>query len=114
MELNPVRAGLVREAQQWRWSSAVAHCGEIEADDFVEMETWRRTWSAASWRQLLSRGEEGTHLSEIRRSTHTGRPLGTAEFIEKLEKITQRHLTPGKGGRPKNRIMDEKQEAFQF
>jgi putative transposase len=25
-ELNPIRAGLVAEAESWRWSSALAHC----------------------------------------------------------------------------------------
>ena len=31
-ELNPVRAGLVAAAEQWRWSSAAAHCGVAVPD----------------------------------------------------------------------------------
>jgi len=38
---------------------------------------------------------------EIRKVTATGRPLGSISFIEKMEKMTGRHLRPKKGGRPK-------------
>ena|SRR2546425_1174406 len=31
-ELNPVRAGLVHQAESWPWSSAPAHCGSVRAD----------------------------------------------------------------------------------
>jgi len=37
----------------------------------------------------------------IRDSTHRGRPLGSAEFVERLEKQMKRRLAPAKGGRPK-------------
>ena len=36
VERNPVRAGLCRQAWQWRWSSAAAHCGR---DDTQVKET---------------------------------------------------------------------------
>src|ERR1700733_12193734 len=32
VELNPVRASMVPEAAQWRWSSAAAHCGHDDPD----------------------------------------------------------------------------------
>ena len=31
-ELNPVRAGLVQEPEEWPWSSAAAHCGTAAPD----------------------------------------------------------------------------------
>ena len=34
-----------------------------------------------------------SRLAVIRQRTHTGRPLGTAEFIQRLEKATERRLT---------------------
>jgi putative transposase len=37
-ELNPVRAGLVTAPQEWKWSSAVAHCGAATSDASLEME----------------------------------------------------------------------------
>jgi hypothetical protein len=37
----------------------------------------------------------------IRESTHRGRPLGSAEFVQRLESQMKRRLTPSKGGRPR-------------
>src|SRR5216110_2777541 len=81
-ELNPVRAGLVPEADTYRWSSAAAHCGTGSADAALQMDSWQKYWDAATWREYL--GAEGTEeeADAIRQSTHTGRPLGTPKFIE--------------------------------
>ena len=99
-ELNPVRAKLVARAESWRWSSAVAHCGSGEPDSGLETDLWSKRWSAGSWREYLAAGETEAEVTAIRQCTHTGRPLGTAEFIRSLEQATLRHLAPQKGGRP--------------
>ena len=101
VELNPVRAGMVESAAHWSWSSAGAHCGTAIADATLEMTRWRKRWTAAEWRQYLEQGESASDLSALRRATHTGRPLGTSEFVAGLEKLTARPLAPQKGGRPK-------------
>src|SRR5579871_6903054 len=56
-ELNPLRAGLVAAAEQWRWSSAAAHCGAALPEALLEMELWRKRWTAADWRHYLMAGE---------------------------------------------------------
>jgi hypothetical protein len=53
-------------------------------------------------------------LDALRRCTHTGRPLGSGEFIEALEHNTERRLAPQKGGRPRKPVADARQEAFAF
>ena len=113
-ELNPVRAGLVAQAQEWKWSSAAAHLGEDEPDACLDMRTWRRYWSVTSWRTFLSAGESESNLAALRQCTHTGRPLGTEEFIKTLEQSTLRRLAPQKGGRPAKPAEDERQEALKF
>jgi putative transposase len=40
-ELNPLRAGLVSEAESWPWSSAPSHCGAKAADNWLALEMWR-------------------------------------------------------------------------
>jgi hypothetical protein len=45
-----------------------------------------------SWHEYLSAGETEGRLAVIRQRTHTGRPLGTEEFIQDLEKATQRRI----------------------
>lgn len=95
-----MRAAMVSEAAAWPWSSAAAHCGLAAPDVCLEMATWSKRWSPASWGEFLGQGESDAELKMIRRSTHTGRPLGGAEFMQALELRTQRRLTPLRRGRP--------------
>ncbi len=62
--------------------------------------------------KFLEEGERDDELLAIRRCTHTGRPLGPAEFVQTLERQTQRRLVPQKGGRPRQPAGNESQEAF--
>jgi hypothetical protein len=113
-ELNPVRAQLVTEAQAWAWSSAAAHCAVVQADRFLSTELWQNHWTNASWREYLAAGETETELARIRRCTHTGRPLGTQEFVHALEESTDRRLVPQKGGRPAKPRPDKRQSDLDF
>ena len=110
---NPVRAGMVAEATQWKWSSAAAHYGEAEPTAFLEMELWRQHWSVAQWREYLD-GETESELEAIRQCTQTGRPLRSSEFVKCLEQSTRRQLAPRKGGRPARPVIDRGQELFEF
>ncbi len=100
-ERNPVRAGMVEAPEAWPWSSAAAHCGQAEPDVCLDMERWRRRWSPATWQSFLAERESEAAIAELRRCTHTGRPLGAAGFVQSLERRTGRRLTPFKGGRPR-------------
>jgi putative transposase len=114
VELNPVRAGMVKEARGWSWSSAAAHCGSGEADRCLALEVWRRRWTARTWRQYLEEGESESELRALRRSTYTGRPLGSEEFVAGLEASTRRRLRAQKGGRPRRPAPDTNQDTFQL
>lgn len=98
-ELNPVRVGLVVEAEAWAWSSAAVHCGARAADDWISMQEWNERWNTSTWREYLKAGTSDSEIMAVRRSTHTGRPLGTGEFVRELEEATRRTLAPRKGGR---------------
>jgi putative transposase len=113
-ELNPVRAGMASEAGAWPWSSAAAHCGTASPDACLEMSAWRRRWSEESWRRFLEAGETQAELDALRRCTHTGRPLGSGEFVGSLESHTERRLAPQKGGRPRKPVADPRQIGFAF
>jgi putative transposase len=113
-ELNPVRAGLVARAETWPWSSAMARCGGADSDSVLEMEAWKKRWSAAGWRDYLAGGETKAELTAIRQCTHTGRPLGTMEFVRSLERATSRRLLPQKGGRPGKAANHDAQKVLSF
>jgi len=113
-ELNPVRAGLVSEARGWAWSSAAVHCGAAAADGWLAMEEWRERWDVSSWSAYLAAGETESETMAVRQCTHTGRPLGTEEFVHELEEATKRPLAPRKGGRPAKAAKDERQGELVF
>jgi len=112
VELNPVRTRMVEAAEQWKWSSAAAHCGRQNPDELLEMDRWRKRWTEAEWQEFLADGESAAEVSALRRSTHTGRPLGSAEFVAELEEQMLRPLAPRKGGRPKKPVADSRQLQF--
>jgi putative transposase len=112
-ELNPVRAGMVASAEAWAWSSAAMHCGAATAEAWIALQPWAEQWDASSWTQYLAAGTSESEVETFRRSTHTGRPLGSEEFIHELEEKTGRLLVPRKGGRPA-RIRDASQGELHF
>jgi len=100
-ELHPLRAGMVKAAAAWPWSSAAAHCGVAAADECLDTACWRQHGRERKWRKFLEAGESEAATLALRRCTHTGRPWGSAEFTQALERRLQRRLTPGQGGRPR-------------
>jgi putative transposase len=98
-ELNPVRAGLVRNASDWPWSSARAHVTGIDESGLLDMDTWRSRFDCDRWRNYLEEGcNSDREYDQIRKATRTGRPMGTDDFIEQLEKLTGKALRPRKRG----------------
>jgi putative transposase len=99
IELNPVRAGIVRNAWEWPWSSARAHVTGIDTTGMLQMDLWSKNFYGKQWKEFLAEGlREDEEIEHIRISTRTGRPLGSKDFINKLEKMTGRTLSPGKRG----------------
>lgn len=100
VERNPVRAGLVKLAEQYRWSSARAHVFGFN-DPLLSPMPLRsqiKDWS------IFLRGEEKEEdLEQLRKNQLTGRPLGNEDFIEYLERLTGRIIRKRRSGRPKTR-----------
>ena len=105
---------MVAEADQYPWSSAAAHCAGGRPDAGLEMDPWQGAWGAARWREYLHAAGAGADAEAIRRSTHSGRPLGAADFVADLERELRRHLAAQRGGRRPKQRLDERQEALAF
>jgi hypothetical protein len=90
------------------------HCGTVLPDESLSMALWRKRWNHANWCEYLAAGETEVELALLRQATHTGRPLGTDEFVRALEESTDRRLAPQKGGRPAKLRSDARQCDFDF
>jgi len=108
VERNPVRAGLVKRAEEWRWSSARVRLGLAEGDGLVDLARWRAEYSSARWRTVLETSVEEEAFGErLREASRRGRPLGNDGFTEELERRSGRRLRPFPVGRPRKREQDE-------
>lgn len=99
IELNPVRPGLVKRAEDWPWSSARAHLAACD-DELAHAKPLLDM--VGDWRALLSLEPDEDDMEVIRRHERTGRPLGDDAFIEHIEASLGRPMRPRKPG-PKPR-----------
>jgi len=114
IERNPVRAGLVERAEDFQWSSALAHVTDRDESGFLERAP--ESHSKERWREMLRIGVEDEAFGErIRLATMTGRPFGSEEFAEELELAAHRRLRPRRAGRPrKSGSVEATQTAMEF
>jgi putative transposase len=101
VENNPVRAGIVSSAVDYRWSSARAHCLG-EADLLL----------SSSEPQNIPGGADSRIDDLIRECTFTGRPCGDDTFLEELERLTGRGLRPGRRGPKRKQSTEEPPRLF--
>ncbi|HPJ96234.1 MAG TPA: transposase [Syntrophales bacterium] len=99
IELNPVKAHLVENPAQYRWSSCGAHVWGI-SNEFPSVHEWLDKMDREAYTEYLMQHDPSLE-KQVRKATSTGRPLGNVDFIKTLEEKLQRRLLPGKAGRPK-------------
>lgn len=110
VERNPVRARMVRKAENYRWSSAAAHCGRHADSLLTTKPFWRRQFeSIGNWSAWLAEGDEPEQVNVLRRHVEKGLPCGSPKFVQRLETLTGRALQYRPRGRPrKERDEDRK------
>ena len=75
VENNPVDAGLVKTASDWKWSSARSHLG-LAQDRLTDIAALAQ--HVPNWRAMLEQGLEAAGWNEtIERAMRSGQPLGT-------------------------------------
>ena len=116
VETNPVRAGMVKYAGDFEWSSARAHLGQVTDEQILDADWWRVHWTALEWKQTLlnlseQKQDQEQELRAIREATYTGRPLGSQAFVAALGEKLGRELGARPGGRAKK---DLDQDANQL
>ena len=107
VERNPVRAGIVRQAEDYVWSSARAHVFRKRDPILTDIKLKLRV---PDWRTYIQ-VEISDETDELRKHFRTGRPLGETGFTERLEALTGRSIArkkPGpRGPRSKKRASEE-------
>ncbi len=99
IELNPVKAGIVKKAEAYKWSSAAAH---LQGEDDILVKASPLLEIIPDWQELLSSDLTDEEYDILRRHERSGRPLGSDAFLAKLEKITSRALKRQKPGPKRN------------
>jgi hypothetical protein len=94
---NPIKAGLVARAEDYRWSNAAAQCG-LRYDDLVSAEL-PPTGVVKDWLLGLAQPEEEELVERIRKETNTGRPCGDVAFLDQIEVQLNRSVRPQRRGR---------------
>ena len=96
VELNPVRAGLVKKPEDWPWSSAGSHMNG--KDDILVKTKPLLEIANKPWEMFLISDTQEQEIALLRKHERTGRPLGGDSFIESLERLLDRDLKPQKPG----------------
>ena len=108
IELNPVRANMVKKPEEWKWSSYACNAyGEsnklikphkvylaIDKDNKKRVDYYRE-----SFKQVL----DSSLIEDLRSAVQTGTPLGNDRFKEEVEELLGVKVGYARRGRPKNR-----------
>lgn len=108
IDLNPVRAGMVQEPADFKWSSH-RHCIGQLSDKLVTPHAL--FWGLgntpfareAAYLSLVQAGLAVAEKEQLTRSALSGWALGSPGFVSELKELTPRRLLPGKAGRPVKR-----------
>jgi putative transposase len=96
VELNPVRAGMVKNPEEWRWSSARPHM-KGQDDILVKVDPLRRM-IGGHWETFLAVDTPEPEMELLRKHERTGRPLGEDGFLDTMERFLGRRLKPRRPG----------------
>ncbi len=108
VERNPVRAKIVRKAENYEWSSARGHCG-LATDTLLRPKSaWRHDFSdITSWQAWLAEPDDEAALLVLRRNAMMGLPCGSEKFIKKIERAVAGICTTSHKAGRKAAVKDE-------
>ena len=107
IELNPVRAGMVTNPHDYRWSSFNYNALGGQSDFLVPHECWlalgqdrlERLWN---YKELVNESLDQEQINTIRYGLRKGLPTGDGRFKTQIEESLSIKLGDGRRGRPAN------------
>ncbi len=109
IELNPVRAGMVKSPAQYRWSSYRVNSQGHEDQLITPHDCYRalaRNQAArqVAYRALFRQPLASEQLSEVRAAWSTGTPLGNDRFRATIERTLKTKVGQAQRGRPQKSV----------
>ena len=108
IELNPVRAGMVKHPGEYRWSSYGIN-GQGKQDTLITPHPIYLALGASTeqrqtaYRELFRSHIDNDSLHEIRAALNHELVLGQSSFKDRVEALTNRQTRNKHPGRPKNK-----------
>ena len=105
IDLNPVRGGLVAQARDYPWSSHGHYIGQ-QADRLIiphalYWELGNTPFAReAAYAELVNTGVSVDQQQALTKATLSGWALGEADFVNDLQKKTERRVNKVGAGRP--------------
>ena len=116
MERNPLRARIVGRAEQYIWSSAIAHVTGKDPTGLLDMAWWQRSHSGGraagpevnrkhhepdfpGSKPRDSGGDEVREreiLFRLRACTYSGQPFGNEDFVDQMSEHFRRQWSRGR------------------
>jgi putative transposase len=100
VERNPLRAGLVVRAEEWRWSSLWRR-----SEGARQAQEWLADWPVLpphDWVQWVNEPQTTRELADLRRCMARGKPYGTEGWVERMIQRMNLEGTVRPRGRPRN------------
>ena len=108
LENLPVRAGLAARAQEWRWSSAPHHLGQLR-DSLITEHSLHWTLGNTPFERerahahLLELGLDSAATERLELAVRRSHALGSEAFLARIAAVSGRRLAPRARGRPRSR-----------
>jgi putative transposase len=100
VERNPLRAGLVKRAEDWRWSSLWRR-GQRDPDARACLSDWPVD-RPRDWRRCVNEPQGGAELDALRLCVARGRPLGSPAWTKRIAERLGLDSSLRPRGRPRN------------
>jgi putative transposase len=108
IELNPVRANMVEQPNEYSWSSHNYNALGVENDLITPHQEYLSLGDDEKVRreaylQLFEDEIDDKLLNGIRNTINKGLALGSESFVDQIEFLTSMRVSSRKAGRPKNK-----------
>ena len=99
IERNPVRAKVVNEPSEYKWSSAKANTA-LDMEENLTEPIWQSHLEREEYRRFLNQPDRKDEIERVRRSTFKGTPIGGEAFITYIAQELGLDVKTSRRGRP--------------